>query len=279
MSWHFLQEREAESWVDGFLAGLRSARSKSNRMHAKSYCRDKETECLPNFRFGTMCAPLTEIHGEVLSTSSAAAFPAKTSAQPDEVQALRAKEAVYGKKCSESFARFDHATRSWRTAQCSLLGDLEPYSEVWPKAGIMLRGWCWEPTRSEHLISGSGCGFSRRTPDGVSFFHTPNCSGLDGGSNSRKALKKRHRHLFPTPTCAQAPNSGSNTKGPKSLMEVSKTNWSPGAPWPVETLPLRGGQLNPMWVEWLMGWPLGWTDLKPLAMDRFHSWQQQHFVN
>jgi hypothetical protein len=39
-----------------------------------------------------------------------------------------------------------------------------------------------------------------------------------------------------------------------------------------------GGHLNPMWVEWLMGWPLGWTDLKPLAMDRFQSWQQQHSV-
>jgi len=23
-----------------------------------------------------------------------------------------------------------------------------------------------------------------------------------------------------------------------------------------------GGQLNPMWVEWLMGFPTGWTDLK-----------------
>ena len=30
-----------------------------------------------------------------------------------------------------------------------------------------------------------------------------------------------------------------------------------------------GGSLNPTWVEWLMGWPLGWTDLKPLATDRF----------
>jgi hypothetical protein len=29
-----------------------------------------------------------------------------------------------------------------------------------------------------------------------------------------------------------------------------------------------GGSLNPTWVEWLMGWPLGWTDLKPLATDR-----------
>jgi DNA (cytosine-5)-methyltransferase 1 len=24
----------------------------------------------------------------------------------------------------------------------------------------------------------------------------------------------------------------------------------------------NGGKLNPMWVEWLMGFPLGWTDLK-----------------
>ena len=26
------------------------------------------------------------------------------------------------------------------------------------------------------------------------------------------------------------------------------------------------------WVEWLMGWPLGWTDLRPLATDRFRQW-------
>lgn len=37
-----------------------------------------------------------------------------------------------------------------------------------------------------------------------------------------------------------------------------------------------GGQLNPTWVEWLMGWPLEWTALKPLEMDRFHEWQRQH---
>jgi hypothetical protein len=26
-----------------------------------------------------------------------------------------------------------------------------------------------------------------------------------------------------------------------------------------------GGQLNPQWVEWLMGFPLGWTDLEDLV--------------
>lgn len=39
---------------------------------------------------------------------------------------------------------------------------------------------------------------------------------------------------------------------------------------------LASGQLNPEWVEWLMGWPIGWTELGPLEMDRFHEWQQQH---
>jgi hypothetical protein len=34
-----------------------------------------------------------------------------------------------------------------------------------------------------------------------------------------------------------------------------------------------GGQLNQMWVEWLMGWPIGWTDLKPLVMGKSHSAQ------
>lgn len=37
-----------------------------------------------------------------------------------------------------------------------------------------------------------------------------------------------------------------------------------------------GGKLNPTWVEWLIGWPLGWTDLEPLATESFHEWQRKH---
>jgi len=40
--------------------------------------------------------------------------------------------------------------------------------------------------------------------------------------------------------------------------------------------PATTGQLNPNWVEWLMGWPLGWTDLKPLVTDKSHCALQQH---
>ncbi len=36
------------------------------------------------------------------------------------------------------------------------------------------------------------------------------------------------------------------------------------------------GKITPNHYEWLMGWPLGWTDLKPLEMDKSHCVQQQH---
>ena len=39
---------------------------------------------------------------------------------------------------------------------------------------------------------------------------------------------------------------------------------------------MTGGQLNPTWVEWLMAWPLGWTALEPLAMDKYQQWQRSH---
>ena len=38
----------------------------------------------------------------------------------------------------------------------------------------------------------------------------------------------------------------------------------------------NGGKLNPTWVEWLMGWPLGWTDLKPLVTDKSLCVPQEH---
>lgn len=33
-----------------------------------------------------------------------------------------------------------------------------------------------------------------------------------------------------------------------------------------------GGKLNPRWVEWLMGWPIGWTLLDPLDPDAMTDW-------
>jgi hypothetical protein len=36
------------------------------------------------------------------------------------------------------------------------------------------------------------------------------------------------------------------------------------------------GPLNPEWVEWLMGWPIGMSGLQRLEMDRFRQWCDSH---
>lgn len=38
---------------------------------------------------------------------------------------------------------------------------------------------------------------------------------------------------------------------------------------------LTGG-LNPRFCEWLMGWPIGWSALRPLATARFRRWLSRH---
>jgi hypothetical protein len=37
-----------------------------------------------------------------------------------------------------------------------------------------------------------------------------------------------------------------------------------------------GGSLNPTWVEWLMGWPLGWTDCSAPATAKYQAWFDSH---
>lgn len=37
-----------------------------------------------------------------------------------------------------------------------------------------------------------------------------------------------------------------------------------------------GGKISPHRQEWMMGFPIGWTGLQPVVMDKFQSWQQAH---
>lgn len=34
--------------------------------------------------------------------------------------------------------------------------------------------------------------------------------------------------------------------------------------------------LSPLFVEWLMGWPIGWTDYAPVATESFRLWLRTH---
>ncbi len=87
-----------------------------------------------------------------------------------------------------------------------------------------------------------------------------NTTGLDGGSNSRKALKKRIS-TWPTPT---TPTGGGNIGGSGAYKNAIKNGTH---------IP---HSINPNLYEWLMGWPIGWTDLKPLAMGKWPFVPQQH---
>ena len=79
------------------------------------------------------------------------------------------------------------------------------------------------------------------------------------------AIKMKERENFPTPNARDWKDG-----------KTSGNRKSPGLGVVAHSGTSSGGQLNPTWVEWLMGWPIGWTDLNPLAMGRSPSALQQH---
>ena len=75
--------------------------------------------------------------------------------------------------------------------------------------------------------------------------------------------------MWPTPRSVMWKGCGTS---PKAIEQEAKKGYL----WGRVAQTTGGGQLNPPWVEWLMGWPIGWTDLRPLEMDRFRLWYEQH---
>ena len=253
MSWLFSQELVAEYLGENFSDGEQFVPLSGNHTQ-QAYCApDKMTKFSKLSRFGMTFKPLTEQDGEELLTLYLEGFHAKTSQQQGKGQESTVSDLECGEKWQGSFTKYDQDMRSWKTHQCSLLGDLDEFSETWPTWGLMRDGECWEQQTLEQTIRGTGYGLS---PNGVDSFHTPNTTGLDGGSNSRRALRKK-MNQWPTPV----------------TRALNKRD-SPGLALLVgaET----GGKLNPTFTEWLMGWPLEWTELKPLVTDKYHCVQQQH---
>ena len=114
----------------------------------------------------------------------------------------------------------------------------------------------------------------RRYLDGVvqEMFPTPKASEAKGGYSSKSktpSLGATATHnLWPTPSATpRGPHTGAiaGQVAPdgKSRVSAKGTKW--GATLETAVIIQEGtqisGQLNPMWVEWLMGFPIGWTDL------------------
>ncbi len=267
MSWLYSRALVEEYSEESYLDGEQSAQS-SGKPIPQAYCaHDKMTDFSKVSRFGMTFKPLMESRGEALLMSYLAGFHAKTSAQQEREQESTESDLECGEKWRGSFVKYNQDSSSWRTHQCSFLGDLEEFSETWPQWGLMRNGECWEQRTLEQTI--------RETESG--------------------SLAK---HSLPTPTCnPHMPNKNANTTGPKNLVEVAQGKWEhlmPKQKFPTPTVNGNynrkgvskksgdglatkvGGNLNPMWVEWLMGFPLAWTDLKPLEMDKSHCAQPQH---
>jgi len=68
--------------------------------------------------------------------------------------------------------------------------------------------------------------------------------------------------MYPTPTVGDAKASGASGYSTDSGRHsgITLTDAICG-----EAASGRSGKLNPSWVEWLMGWPIGWTDYEPLS--------------
>jgi len=267
MSWLYSQALVVEYLGENFSDGEQSAPLSGSNIQ-QAYCApDKMTDFSRLSRYGMTYKPLMESRGEELLTLYLAVFHAKTSAQQEKAQELTESAAGCGEKWHASFAKYDPDLSLWKTPQCSLLGDSEEFLETWPQWGLMRNGECWEQRTLEQTIRGTESGLLERIP-------TPQARDWKGSSGrSMKGLEHdlpTHAKNWPTPQASDNRDRG-NMSNPsiQRRVAIGKQIMLSQSVDPIS------GQLNPTWVEWLMGWPLGWTDLKPLEMDKSHFAPQQ----
>ena len=147
-----LQGLAVESLEDTSLDGEQSVQSSGKPTPQAYLSPDKMTDFSRLSRFGMTFKPLTDDLGEGLSMSSVVAFHVRTLVPLEKGQELTENEVECGEKWRGSFTKYDHDSCSWKTHQCSLLGDLTEYSETWPRWGLMRNGECWEQQMSAHRI-------------------------------------------------------------------------------------------------------------------------------
>ena len=268
MSWLFSQVLVEEYLGENFSDGEQSV-PLNGKPTQQAYCApDKMTDFSRLSQFGMTFKPLTESRGEELLTLYLGAFHAKTSQSQEMEMDLMGKGQECGEKWHGLLARFDQDSHLWRTVQCSLLEDLNESLQTLPQWGMTVGGELYLlPTLVQN---------TNENESGLSLVPTPTSSTGGANHNSPSTLAgKRYtmnlagfaqkypsRNMWGTPK-AQDSRHALRDRGKGNLGEqVSGLH--------------NGGKLNPTWTEWLMGWPLGWTDLKPLVMDKSPCVQLPH---
>ena len=130
-----------------------------------------------------------------------------------------------------SFAQLDQDSSSWKTFQRCLQGDWELYLESFPRSGMTVSGIAY------------------RLPVLV-----PLMRGTESG-------------LWATPVAHNAQEMGSPSDYLRNSppLTCEAIVGKPFRSWTEEDLSnQKRGKLNPEWCEFLMGYPVGWTDLDNL---------------
>ena len=275
MSYIFSRALVAEFSPASFSGTDASAPSNTSPMPRPCLWHDRTMEPSRLSRFGMTCERLMDDRGAVLLMSFVAGSRARTSAPQETATALTASAPASGAKWPESSVRYDLATSSWKTAHCLWEEDLPWSSVTLPTWGMTRSGFVYRHPTSERPISGIGAGLWQTIVADDSADRAKgnyNRKGVSATSGDGLATAVAQR-TWPTATATASkgwsPNHNRAMTDDRLDYSVERESFQPGQ----QTPPMR---LNPEWVEWLMGWPIGHTGLKPLATGRYQEWLRQH---
>ncbi len=277
MSWHCSQVEVEEFSRLGCLDGAQSALLKSTRIAERSSFGDKKKVTSNPSPSGMTYDPSTAKRGVESWILSLRDSRASRSASPGSAQE-KTTTATSGPRPSGLFARWSPDSRSWKTyrgfsaryktkKQARLKQAISGrFLGTWPRAGMTHGGVCFRLQSWERRICERGCG-SLPTPSATSY-------GTNQGGAAGRVGKVRpsletmaERDQWPTPTQRDYRSDKRTEIGAAKRAESKRGIMLPES---------VGGLLNPTWVEWLMGFPIGWTALKPLGTDKFRRWLDSH---
>ena len=221
----------------------------------------------PATRTSEPSQPLLFPETELPLTSSAAGSRARISRSLENELALKVRDLAAGQRLPVSLASFDPDTSSWRPCQACLVSGWERFSEAFPRSGTMRRGTVYQLAPSAPLTDEIAFGLLP-TPEAS---NTKAIAMRSGGREPRNFLLptptakanmlapsmqkwKAHRNLWPTPTAVTDTGGAAMCKwgGSGARAKLRK----------MVTPQELNGSLNPTWVEWLQGFPLGWTEVE-----------------
>lgn len=201
---------------------------------------------------------------ELQSTSLQGDSLAKTLASQDAARDLKENVAASGSSSQGSSKKSSRSTRSSKTSQPFGLEDWIKFSGRSLRSGTMRSGIVYPQKPLVRLTRGTVSGLSR-TRKGENWT-TPSASDATRSGTITKnmtgislAQQVNTPHLWPTPAAHEGRLGYQRRDTGKKGTQKSLTTLV------IDSLGGReatSGQLNPTWVEWLMGFPIGHTDLK-----------------